>query len=109
MEQDTAERIAGLEMQVKIFKWALGGFCVLMLTVSGSLTKWIYAQGIDAGVLRNKVITQQQVIKKHEKKIDKAVSSVGRMGRDIQANTIHLKHIKEMTAEIKEILKKQRR
>jgi hypothetical protein len=105
MDQNTIERIAGIEMQIKLFKWALGGFCILMMVVSGGLVKWIYAQGSDVNVLKNDLKTQKLVIETHEKKIDKSASHSEKMGKHILANTIHLENIKEMIGEVKTILK----
>lgn len=108
MDQNSVERIAGLEMQVKIFRWALGGFCLLTLTVSGSLAKWVYGQGSDVNVLKNDLKAQKETIHLHEKKIDNSASNIGNMGKNIQANTIHLENIKEMVKDIAMMLKNKR-
>jgi len=108
MELETAERIAGLEMQIKLFKWAIGGFCVLTMAVSGSLAKWVYGQGSDVNVLKNDLKTQRRTVATHEKKMEAGNRHVEKMSKDIQANTIHLENIKEMVWEIRGILKSKR-
>jgi hypothetical protein len=101
-------RIIIVETQIKIFRWVLGGFCVAMLTISGSLTNWIYAQGSNVNVLQNELNTQKLIIRTHEQKIDRSSSNAVKMGQGIQANNIHLQHIKSTVKEIVTLLKNQK-
>lgn len=108
MEQDTAERIAGLEMQLKIFRWAVGGFCLLVMTFSGSLASWVYGQGSDMTALAADLNYQKQITRQHSAKINKSAETSVETNKNVLKNKLHLEQIKDTLREIKSILKEKK-
>ena len=87
--------------QLNVMKWLFGILIPAVLAVA----VWGYGQSAELIDLKGKVEFQRGEIAKHESKIDKSASNLGKMSYDIHANKIHLEHIKEMVKEITNILK----
>jgi hypothetical protein len=85
-------------------------FVVLMPSLGAvilGIGGWAYSQDSKLTDLKTTVKFQKEAIGKHEEKMDKTAAHVGKMGNNIQANTIHLENIKETVNEIRDFLKQQ--
>ena len=104
MEQKTAERIAGLEMQVKIFKWALGGFCILMMSLGG----WVYAQGSKTSSLEKEISFESRLGSSRGAAIKENSRAAGEIKGDIKAIKKEFEGVNRSLDRIEKLLERNR-
>jgi uncharacterized coiled-coil protein SlyX len=83
------------------------GAATVAMTVSFTLGGWVYAQGEKMATLSQKVISQEAIVEKHDKKLGVVQEKLGDMSGNVKVTKAHVEHIKKEISDIKQLLIKR--